>query len=281
MCDAHVAKVVRERIQREGLPTVSRRNFLRLGGMATAAAVASRFAVGTGQAQDAAQEVIDLTHVFRLDPPTYIPGAVPSKSTVVTVQNDGFYIQEWTFGEHTGTHVDIPAHFVADGETVDVYSPQLLVSPAVVIDIAARAEENPDTELTVEDIMAWESANGELPVGALVCMYSGWDTRYESVEDFRNADDAGVMHFPGFHPDAAAFLVEERDIHGIAVDTLSLDNGLSSTFGTHVTVLSAGKYGIENVANLAQLIDRQATVIVGVPRWETGSGGPARILALA
>ena len=281
MCDAHVAKVVRERIQREGLPGVSRRNFLRLGGLVTAAAAVSRFAVAPTRAQDAAQEVIDLSHVFRINPPTYVPTDVPSKTTLVTVENDGFYIQQWTFGEHTGTHVDIPAHFIPDGETVDVYSPQLLVSPAVVIDIAARAEENPDTELTVEDIMAWESANGEIPVGALVCMYSGWDTRYDSVEEFRNADDAGVMHFPGFHPDAATFLVEERDIHGIAVDTLSLDNGPSATFSTHVTILGAGKYGVEGVANLAQLIDRQATVIVGVPRWEDGSGGPARILALA
>jgi kynurenine formamidase len=112
-------------------------------------------------------------------------------------------------------------------------------------------------------------------------MYSGWESRWNNSDDFRNADDDGVMHFPGFHGDAAAFLVEERDIHGIAVDTLSLDYGPSSTFDTHFTILGAGKFGLENVANLAMLKDRQATVIVGVPRWEGGSGGPCRVLALA
>jgi kynurenine formamidase len=270
---------VRERIQQAGIPTLSRRNFLRVGGLATAATVASQFTAPVrGQEM---QEVIDLSHVFKLDPPTYVPSDVPSRSTMVTVENDGFYIQQWTFGEHTGTHVDIPAHFVADGETVDNYPASLLVSPAIVIDIAARAEDDPDTQLTVDDLLAWESANGEIPPGALVCMYSGWETRWNDVAAFRNADADGVMHFPGFNGEAAAFLVEERDIHGIAVDTLSLDDGASTTFDTHVTLLSAGKYGLENVANLAQLMGRQAQVIVGVPRWEAGSGGPCRVLALA
>ena len=281
MCTEHVAKVVRERIKREGLPNMSRRNFLRLGGLATAASVVASQVPSIVRAQDAMQEVIDLSHVFNVAAPTYLPNAGPVRSDVVTVANDGFYIQQWTFGEHTGTHIDIPAHFIADGETVDNYPVDLYLSPAVVIDIAARAEENADAELTLEDIMAWESANGEIPTGALVCMYSGWDSRWNSIEDFRNADADGVMHFPGFHGEAAAFLVEERDIHGIAVDTLSLDYGASATFDTHYAILGAGKYGLENVANLASIKDRQAQIIIGVPRWEAGSGGPCRIMALA
>lgn len=281
MCNEHIAKVVRERIQQEGRPSVSRRNFLRLGGMAAAAAVASRFTASPALAQDGMQEVLDLSHVFSVNPPTYVPGEVPSRSDFVTVENDGFYIQNWTFGEHTGTHIDVPAHFIGGADTVDMYPVQGYVSPAVVIDIAARAEDNSDTMLTVEDLMAWESDNGEIPPGALVCMYSGWDTRWNDVEAFRNADNDGVMHFPGFSGDAAAFLVEERDIHGIAVDTLSLDNGPSATFDTHYAILGADKYGLENVANLGQLLGRQAQVVVGVPRWEAGSGGPCRVLALA
>lgn len=281
MCTEHVAKVVRERIKREGLPNMSRRNFLRIGGVATAASVVAAQAPSLVRAQDGMQEVIDLSHIFNVDAPTYLPDAGPNRSDVVTVENDGFYIQQWAFGEHTGTHLDAPAHFIGGAETVDNYPVNLYVSPAVVIDIAARAEENPDAELTVEDIMAWESANGEIPAGALVCMYSGWESRWNSIEDFRNADADGVMHFPGFHGDAAAFLVEERDIHGIAVDTLSLDNGPSATFDTHYAILGAGKYGLENVANLAAIKDRQAQIIVGVPRWEAGSGGPCRIMALA
>jgi kynurenine formamidase len=112
-------------------------------------------------------------------------------------------------------------------------------------------------------------------------MYSGWESRWEDVEAFRNADADGVMHFPGFSPEAAAFLLEERDIHGIGVDTLSLDPGPSTTFDVHLSVLGAGKYGIEGVANLTSIMDTPgARVVVGVPRWEEGSGGPCRLLAL-
>jgi kynurenine formamidase len=132
----------------------------------------------------------------------------------------------------------------------------------------------------VADIEAWESAHGEIPAGAVVFMYSGWESRWNEPEAFRNADADGVQHYPGSSAEAATFLVTERDIRGIGVDTLSLDVGASTTFDVHVIILSAGKYGIEGVANLAAIKDHQATVFVGVPRWEKGSGGPARILAM-
>lgn len=282
MCSPEVAKVVRERIAKEGLPNLSRRNFLRLGGAATASATLGSIIspLTIARAQEAATEVIDLSHVFGTNIPTYLPGENPQREDYVTVENDGFYIQRWTFTEHAGTHVDIPAHFVADGETVDNYSAELLIAPAIVIDISAKAAEDADAALDVADIEAWESANGEIPAGAVVFLYSGWDVKWDDPEAFRNADADGVQHYPGFSAEAATFLVEQRDIRGVGVDTLSLDPGNSTTFDTHLTILSAGKYGIEGVANLAAIKDRQATVIVGVPRWEEGSGGPARVLAL-
>lgn len=282
MCFEHIAKVVSERYKKEGPPSVSRRNFLKTG-----AALAAVSATGVqlarprpARAQDMMGEVVDLSHVFLTEVPTYVPDALPTRETLVTVENDGFFMQAWNFGEHTGTHVDAPGHFIAGGETIDVYPANVLVSPAVVIDISERAAEEADAMLSVEDIMAWESENGELPAGALVCMYSGWEERWPDIEAFRNADDDGVMHFPGFSGEAAEFLVTERDIHGIGVDTLSLDIGSSTTFDVHLTVLGAGKYGLENVANLSAIMGSSATVVVGVPRWEGGSGGPCRVLAM-
>lgn len=279
MCSPEVAKVVSERIAKEGRPQFSRRNFLRLGSMAAGLAVASSLPVRVAQAQDTAQ-IVDLTHVFGTNVPTYVPTDTATRETTVTVQDDGFYIQRWSFGEHTGTHVDIPAHFVVGAETVDNYAAELLFSPAVVIDISAKAAEDPNAMLTADDIAAWESANGEIPAGALVCMYSGWESKWGDVAAFRGDPGDGSLNFPGFGPDAAQFLLEERDIHGIAVDTLSLDPGNSATFDVHVGVLGAGKYGVEGVANLAELMGKQATVIAGVPRWEEGSGGPCRLLAM-
>jgi kynurenine formamidase len=282
MCSPKVAEVVRERIAKEGLPNLSRRSFLRLGGMTTAGAALSSLIgpAALARAQEASGEVIDLSHVFGTNVPTYLLGEGPQREDFVTVENDGFYIQRWNFTEHAGTHVDIPAHFVSGAETVDNYPAQLLIAPAVVIDISAKAAENADSALEVADIEAWESANGEIPAGAVVFLYSGWDTKWDDPIAFRNADADDVQHYPGFSAEAAAFLVEQRDIRGVGVDTLSLDPGNSTTFDAHITILSAGKYGIEGVANLALIKDRQATVFVGVPRWEGGSGGPARVLAL-
>lgn len=281
MCSHSVARIVRDRIAGEERPQISRRNLLKLGGISAAGLAVASLAMPARRASAQVTSVVDLTHVFGTNVPTYLLGENPAREDYVTVENDGFYIQRWTYTEHAGTHVDIPAHFVTDGETVDNYPAELLLSPAVVIDISAKAAENADATLDVADIEAWESANGTLPDGALVFMYSGWESRWQEPETFRNADADGVMHFPGFSPEAATFLVEERNIHGIGVDTLSLDPGPSSTFDVHVTVLSAGLYGIEGVANLAAIKDVPGVLVVaGVPRWEEGSGGPCRLLAL-
>ena len=284
MCSPEVGKVVSERIKREGRPQRSRRGFLKFGGAALAGlALGANVAPSTRARAQVMPlgEVVDLTHVLSTDFPLFPSPAysAPQHEPLVTVENDGFYAQGWTFGEHTSTHMDFPAHFIGDGMTVDEYPAAALVGPAVVIDIAARAEDNPDTMVTPDDLAAWESDHGEIPPGAFVCMYSGWEEKVNDAAAFQGMDDEGNLHFPGFSPEASAFLVEERDINGIVVDTLSLDRGLSSTFDTHVTILGAGLLGVENVANLARIKGANATLVFGIPRYETGSGGPCRALA--
>jgi kynurenine formamidase len=193
----------------------------------------------------------------------------------VTVEENGYYSQKWTFGEHTGTHLDAPGHFVADGARVDELPVDALVGPAVVIDISERAAENPDAWVTVEDIEAWESENGEIPEGAFVFMYSGWESRVDDDAAYIND-----MHFPGFSPEAAEFLVTQRNLRGVGVDTLSLDYGQSQAFEAHFHFLSAGLVGVENLANLMEIKGKQATVILGIPTYQEGSGGPLRVIAL-
>jgi kynurenine formamidase len=283
MCSPHIQHVVQQRIATEGAPKLSRRNLFKLGSAAAAgiALTASGLAVPRRARANGDMELMDLSHVFSPNVPTYSGAPGASRVDQVTVEANGFYIQSWTFDEHTGTHMDIPAHFIADGETVDNYAIGLFLSPAVVIDISAKTADNDDATVDVADIEAWEAENGEIPAGAMVCMYSGWESRWDDADSFRNPDADGVMHFPGFSGEAAEFLVSERDIHGIAVDTLSLDIGASTTFDVHYTILGAGKYGLENVANLSSLIGMGANIIVGVPRWEEGSGGPCRVMAMA
>ncbi len=275
MCNAHVMQTVRERIKKEGLPSVSRRNFLKIGSVLTAsAALAPQIARADMHGSGG---VVDLSHTlspsFPVFPGVFTPG---ERSTVVTVEENGFYMQRWSFDEHQGTHMDFPAHFIADGLRVDAFPVEMLVGPAVVIDIAARAEEDPDAMVMVDDLQAWEMEHGDIPEGAFVLMHAGWDQRL-GTDAFLGADDAG-LHFPGFSGEASAWLVNERSIHG--VDTISIDRGMSATFDTHYTILGAGLVGLEGLNNLAAIKDSHATVVCGIPKYEEGSGGPARILAL-
>ncbi len=281
MCSPRVMEIVKKRLEKEGAPAMSRRHLLRLGGglAAGAAVVASRPLPVLGQ--DMLGEVVDLSHVLGEDSPhIFGPAFAPSRE-VIEFASQVIYWQQWNLNEHSSTHVDAPSHFIKEGgENIDTYDPNLLVSPAVVIDISARAAEDADAVVTAEDIRAWESMNGEVPPGALVCMHSGWEAHWHNPPAYINRDDENVAHFPGFGEEAAAFLVEERDIHGLAVDTPSLDTGNSTTLPAHYITLGAGLYCVENVRNLAAIKDRKATVVVGIPRWKEGSGGPCRVLAL-
>jgi kynurenine formamidase len=263
---------------------IGRRTFLRRAALAgTGAALASALPLSVASASMGnltrrTARFRDLTHVFRAGSPVYT-FENPSRETIVTIEADGFYAQRWAFAEHSGTHLDAPGHFVAGNRLADELPPEELVAPIVVIDISARAAVDPDAEVTVADVRAFERRHGRIPHGALVAMYSGWETRIGDQAAYRNADAAGVFHFPGFGVDAAEWLLENRDIQGIGVDTLSQDNGPSATFPVHFAILGAERYGIENLANLSLIPPGGATAFVGLVPWEQGSGGPARVIA--
>jgi kynurenine formamidase len=224
----------------------------------------------------------DLSHVFRAGfpifgtPPTFHP---PSRRTLVNVVPDGFYGQEWTFWEHSATHMDAPGHFVEGGRLTPQITPAELMLPLFVVDIRAKAAQNPDAMVTVDDIRRVERGHGRVPKGALVAMDSGWDVRAGSAVAYRNPDAAGVLHFPGFSFDAADWLIKHRQIAALGVDTLSLDPGNSTDFPVHVRLLRSNRYGLEGLANLSKVRPRGATAFVGVVPWEEGSGGPARVWA--
>ena len=257
---------------------VSRRTVL--GGSAVAALVAL---VPTGAAAQqprrrGARRYQDLTHVFRGGFPVYA-GDAPARRTLVTVAGEGFYAQQWTFGEHSGTHMDAPGHFVADGRLVPQLRPAELFAPAAVIDISSRAARDPDAMVEPSDLRRFERRHGQIPRGAIVFMYSGWERRLGDPTAFKNVGSDGKFHFPGFGREALDVLLKTRRITGIGVDTLSLDVGASSTFDVHKRLLGADRYGLENVANLSKIPPRGANVVVGVIPWEDGSGGPCRLIA--
>jgi kynurenine formamidase len=273
MCLPGTIEAVREDLQETG---VSRRALLAGGGAAALAAAMP----GAAEARVSARKlrvrhVVDLTHTFRTTFPV-ASGAEPSRHENLNLQQSGFYSQAWTFNEHTGTHLDAPAHVIAGGRKVTQLRPRDLLAPAAVIDIRRRAASDPDTVVGLADLAAYERRHGRIPRGALVLMNSGWASRVNDAAAFSNG-----RHFPGFGIDAVDWLLRRRAIRAIGVDTLSLDAGTSTTYPVHKRLLGAGRYGLEAVANLSRLRAKGAFVSVGVVPWEEGSGGPCRLLAFS
>lgn len=270
------APAVLERVERQ----ISRRGFIGAVGACAAAGSVPASAQPVVRMPKGFRDVVDLTHVLAPSLPVY-PGYKPiSVRRRFAVERDGFSANEVTFDEHTGTHVDAPSHFFANGAPAERIDPGRLVAPLAVISILDRAARDPDTLLSVDDVREWEKRHGRLPAGAFVAMNAGWDSRAADPARFLNRDAKGVMHAPGFSEAAARFLVEQRDISGVGVDTLSLDSGAAQKFVAHVAILGAGKYGVELLANLGRVPPAGATIFVGAPKHAGATGGPARILAL-
>jgi kynurenine formamidase len=262
---------------RESQPTVTRRTVLAGGGAAALAALMPGEALAHKRKRHKRRgKVVDLTHTFTAGFPVYT-GASPTRRTLKNYVPDGFYSQEWTFGEHSGTHMDAPGHFVQGGRLTPQLTPRELILPIVVIDISKRAASDPDAVVTVDDLQRFEKRHGRIPRNALVAMNSGWDAKLGTPAF--TGGSLGAYHFPGFGEDAIDFMIQRNRGSAIAVDTLSLDPGNSATFPVHNKWLAEDKYGLENVANLGKLPPHRATAIVGVIPWEAGSGGPARVLA--
>ncbi len=224
--------------------------------------------------------ILDLTHSIGPTTPGYDPAEKFEARTVATFEKDGYFARSFCMPEHFGTHLDAPAHFVRGRWTVEQIPPQRLVAPLVVIDVSRKAEGNPDYEVSREDVQYWEQINGKTPTGAVVVARTGWGSRWNSAQQYRNPDAKGVMHFPGWSLDAARFLVDERGIYGLGIDTLSVDPGPSKDFPVHKYVLAHSVYNLENVADLSRAPEAGATVVVAPAKLQGGSGAPVRIIAL-
>jgi len=270
MCDVCIINSVKRRM-------LSRRGFFTAAAGAGAAAALAPLTAPPALAQGHGA-VEDLTHAYDAEFPTYFGAPGISREQTFNFSEHGFNLQTLTVNEHTGTHVDAPLHFSADGASVDEIAVGDLVAPLCVVDIAARAAEDADAQLTPDDLGAWIAANGPIPDGACVALYSGWAAKVGG-DAFRGFDGE-AQHYPGFHVEAAQMLMEETGARSIAVDTLSLDHGPSADFATHYAWLPSGRFGIENVANLDKVPPAGATIVVGAPKHRGGTGGPARIFAL-
>lgn len=242
----------------------------------------------TAAPQFPAGRLIDLTHAFSSETiywPTAKPFALEKVSDGVTP--DGYYYAANNFAaaEHGGTHLDSPIHFAAGKYTSDQIPLEQLIGPAAVIDVTASSAANADFQVRVSDFEAWEKTNGRIPDNALVLLRTGWDARWPDRKSYLGTSKAGQeavaeLHFPGLDPQAARWLVDNRRIDAIGIDTPSIDYGQSKTFETHQALFAKNIPAFENVANLGQLPALGATVVALPMKIQGGSGGPLRIVAI-
>jgi kynurenine formamidase len=257
----------------------SRRRFLKHAALAACASViAPSLARGEEPPPQSFQRVVDLTHTLSASFPLTWPNPFVLEQ-VSKLGKDKWNAYRWHIQEHSGTHIDAPLH-CTQGWSADLIPAEQLVGPLVVVDIRAAASIKADAQLTPDDIKAWEKQHGPIAAGAVVALFSGWETRVNDARKFFGLDDKGGYHFPGFHVEAVQFLQEQRQIKGIATDTLSLDPGVSADFPVHHYWLNQSKWGLENVAGLGQLPAKGSTIIVGAPKIAGCTGGPSRVLAL-
>ena len=278
MCLPGTAEIVRERVEAEGAPRVDRRAAL-LG--AAGAALAASFPAGAlaNGGRRRKGRFCDLTHTYREGFPVFVVGEEPERETIADYATSGFYAQRWTLGEHSGTHMDAPGHFIPGGRLSPEITLQELIVPIVVADIRKRARQDPNAMVELDDIERFERKHGKIPRGALVAADSGWAEKVDDPDAFKGGPAFPNYNFPGWGLEAAMFLAEKRDVTGIGIDTMSLDPGNSTTFPVHVNYLATDRYGLENLTGLDCIPPSGATAYVGLIPWEEGSGGPCRVIA--
>ena len=195
-----------------------------------------------------------------------------------------WYWNNFRTGEHTGTHFDAPNHWVSgkDGDDVASVPAHRLIAPAAVLDFSSQAADDPDFLLEIDHVRQWESEHGELPRGGWLLLRTGWDSR-TTQEAMLNADDTGP-HTPGVSVECARWIAEESPVTGLGVETVGTDAGAAHSFDPafpcHSFLMGNDKYGLTQLQNLDRLPPTGAVVIAGPLPIVTGSGSPARVLAL-
>lgn len=232
------------------------------------------------------QALVDLTHSFD-EETIYWPANkhFQWEKTDWGTTAAGYWYASANFSasEHGGTHIDAPIHFGRGRSTVDQIPLERLVGPAVIIDVQPQCSANPDYELTVEALLTWEARHGRIRDGTLVLMRSGWGQRWPDKRRYLGSatpEDPRTLHFPGFSREAAEFLVSQRAVRGVGIDTASIDPGRSPDFPAHRVLNGADVYALENVAALDRLPPKGITVVALPIKIKGGTGGPVRIIAM-
>jgi kynurenine formamidase len=230
---------------------------------------------------------VDLTHDFSSETlywPTAQGFALESEFRGATPQGYFYCANRYRASEHGGTHIDAPIHFAEGRKTVDQLSIDQLTGPAVVVDVSVQALNDADYRVAVADLKAWEAKHGPIPANAILLLNTGYARHWPDATKYLGTEEKGPgavakLRFPGLHPEAARWLVTERVIKAVGLDTASIDYGQSKLFESHRVLSEKNVPAFENVAALDQLPPTGAYVIALPMKIKGGSGGPLRIIA--
>ena len=259
-----------------------------------------------------AANVIDLSYPMRptgmsllsVYPPLIIKAESPVKGKVksfpATVDPktgypvNGFYARViYQMMEGHGTHVEASSHGFGElGKNIDDYPLSRFIAPAAVINIVEKTKANPDYDITLDDIHAWENRNGKIPEGAAVILHSGRGAYWGDDNAYFGRDESGQDHYPGFSLEAASLLVEERYISMLGTDLPVVDSPALRKKSKSVRPLSGTPVRdivqrpphdviiIEYLANVGKLPEAGALIIAAPINFVEGAQGAARILAV-
>ncbi|AFL81492.1 putative metal-dependent hydrolase [Aequorivita sublithincola DSM 14238] len=233
-------------------------------------------------------KIIDLTHTFSKESIYWVTAKEFKLDTVAFGETKGGYFysaNNFETAEHGGTHIDAPIHFVANAESVDQIPLIRLMGNGIKIDVSEKVDNDREYQISIYDFTNWEKENGTIPDNAIVLLETGFSIFYPNKKAYLGTDERGQevvqkLHFPGLSPEAAKWLVANRNISSIGLDTASIDYGQSTMFQSHVILLSANIPAFENVANLEELPAKGFQVIALPMKIKGGSGGPLRIIAI-
>ena len=246
-----------------------------------------------GAVASGAVRVVDLTQTLTPEFPVIVlppefGQAAPFRMEEISRYDErgpGWYWNNFTMSEHTGTHFDAPIHWITGRDmpdaSVDTIPPANFVAPACVVDVSAQCAEDPDFTLNVDHLLAWEQQHGKIPERSWVLLRTDWSKL--PPRGYANMKEDGA-HTPGPSPEAMKWLVEERDVHGFGTETIGTDHGQATHFNpphpAHYYIHGAGKYGLQCLCNLDQLPPKGAVIFSAPLKIKQGSGSPLRVLAL-
>jgi kynurenine formamidase len=230
---------------------------------------------------------IDLTHDFSEETIYWVTAERFKRTTVAEGHTErGFYYSAYNFSgaEHGGTHIDAPIHFAEGRETVDRIGLERLIARGVKINVIEKVAADRDYQITAADIEAWEKRNGRIPDGAILLFETGFGAKWPDAKAYLGTDQRGdnavkELSFPGLHPETARWLVENRKIAAVGIDTASIDHGRSLDFGAHVILMEKNIPAFENVAAMDKLPEKGFHIIALPMKIKGGSGAPLRIVA--